>query len=365
MSAARECFDAGALLAWYRAHRREMPWRGHSSPYAVWVSEIMLQQTQVETVRPFFERFVARFPTVQALAGADTSHVLKAWEGLGYYARARNLQCAAKRVVAECSGRLPETAGELALLPGIGDYTAAAIASICFGERLPVVDGNVARVFSRLFLLDDDFRKPGPRRMLAARLQPAFDQTESPGDLNQAMMELGAMVCRSRNPDCDACPLRPGCCASRDGVQAAYPQRRPSMVVPERHAVGVVFCRGRTWLMARREERGLLGGLWELPGGPVEPHETPEAAACRWIRLRTGITVEVDARVAGVRHAFSHFSLKLDVVRVRRTGGRSRIHRDPALQWVSATERDDLPVATAHRNALQQAAAVGWVPSDF
>lgn len=257
---AKAMFAHETLLAWFRVHRREMPWRGHPSPYAVWVSEIMLQQTQVETVKPFFDRFMAKYPTVRHLAEAELEAVLALWQGLGYYTRARNLHRAAKDVAARPEAALPRTAAALAALPGVGDYTAAAIASICFGERVPVVDGNVARVFARHDRLGDDFRAQPPRRALAKRLQPAFDATESPGDLNQAMMELGALVCRPRNPDCAACPLAADCEARKRGEQAAYPRRTPKAPPPVRHAVAVLLRRGGRWLLVRREGEGLLGG---------------------------------------------------------------------------------------------------------
>ena len=347
-------FDFEALLKWYREHRREMPWRGHPSPYAVWVSEIMLQQTQVDTARPYYERFMETFPTVWALAEAETGTVLKAWEGLGYYARARNLQRAAQHVVEEHDGDLPDSSAALVALPGVGDYTAAAIASICFGEPAPVVDGNVARVFSRLFLLDDDFKKPAPRRALAERLQPAFDCVDSPGDLNQAMMELGALVCRPRRPACDVCPLASECDALREGCQEAYPRRREAVRVPVREVVAVVLRRGARWLMVQRAESGLMGGLWELPGGDILPDETVETAAQRlWLPM-TGQEIEVYATAGEVKHVFSHFVLKLTVVEARRVGGRFNAWRDPAFKWVSADDLDALPVATAHRRALEK-----------
>jgi A/G-specific adenine glycosylase len=348
-------FDHAALLAWYRANRREMPWRGHPSPYAVWVSEIMLQQTQVDTVRPYFARFIAQFPTVRALARAEAEPVLKAWEGLGYYARARNLQRAAQRVVAEHHGRIPETAAELAALPGIGAYTAAAIASICFGERVPVVDGNVARVFARRLLLEDDFRKPAAREGLAVWLQAAFDETESPGDLNQAMMELGALVCRPRNPECPCCPLRRGCAACRRGIQDAYPKKAAAGKVPVRQAVAVVLRRGTRLLLVRRAAEGLLGGLWELPGGAIESGETAAEAARRWLREQAGLEIEPqESMAATLRHAFSHFTLLLRVVKAERRGGRLKVGREGSPRWSSRAECRRLPVATAHRKILEQ-----------
>ena len=345
-------FAHEALLAWFRAARREMPWRGHPSPYAVWVSEIMLQQTQVETVKPYFDRFLAKFPTVASLAEADLEQVLALWQGLGYYTRARNLHRAAKLVAARPGSALPRTAAELAELPGVGDYTAAAVASICFGERVPVVDGNVARVFARHFRLADDFRSPAARRALAMRLQPAFDATESSGDLNQAVMELGALVCRPRQPDCAACPLAANCAARANGEQAAYPRRAAKAPVPVREAVAVAVRRRGRWLVVRREGEGLLGGLWELPGSPVEPGETHEAAARRGVAAQTGVRVGALKEAGLVRHAFSHFTLMLRVLVAADTAGRGRAARGGPVRWATEKELADLPVATAHRRAM-------------
>lgn len=353
MRAKRLSFEHVALLAWYRRVRREMPWRGHPSPYAVWVSEIMLQQTQVETVRPYFARFIARFPTVQALAAAETEAVLSLWQGLGYYTRARNLHRAAQTIVEEKGGRLPETAEKLAELPGVGAYTAAAIASICFGERVPVVDGNVVRVFARLFLLRDDFGAQPTRRKLALRLQPAFDETESPGDLNQAMMELGALICRPRNPECARCPLASACAARQRGEQELYPRRAVKAKPPVRHAVAVVLRRGSRWLMVRRPEEGLLGGLWELPGGLIEEGESAEAAACRLVPIQVGLDVEILSAIGTLKHGFSHFTLMLHVVEAKQVGGRCKASSKGALRWISSETLAALPVATAHRRALE------------
>lgn len=341
------------LLDWYRQNHRAMPWRGHPSPYAVWVSEIMLQQTQIETVKPYFARFLSSFPTVQALAKADLESVLSLWQGLGYYARARNLRRAAQTVVERHQGKLPETALDLATLPGVGDYTAAAIASICFGDRAPAVDGNVARVLARVLLLDDDFRVPAARHKLVARLQPAFNETPSPGDLNQALMELGETVCRPRNPSCEACPLSSDCAAHIHGKQDRYPKRVAAAKPPVRQAVAVLLRRSSRWLMIRRAEEGLLGGLWELPGGLILDNETAEAAAKRTIHTQTGLQIEVASTEKTIKHGFSHFTLLLQLVEAREVGGRFRTPPDAQMRWVSATTIKTLPVATAHRRALE------------
>jgi A/G-specific adenine glycosylase len=254
------------LLQWYHTAKREMPWRGHPDPYAVWVSEIMLQQTQVNTVRPYFERFLATFPTITALAAAPDETLLKAWEGLGYYTRVRNLRKAAQELVAHHQANLPKTAAALKQLPGIGAYTAAAIASICFDEPEPVVDGNVARVFARRNHLTEDFSKEPNRRQLANWLRPYIQAVNIPGDFNQAMMELGALICTPRTPQCDTCPLRRECKAAQTGTQSDYPTIPAKKALPkrERDVLLIQNDEGHI-LLARHSGERLLDGFWELP----------------------------------------------------------------------------------------------------
>ncbi len=285
------------LLEWYAANKRAMPWRGHPDPYAVWVSEIMLQQTQVDTVRPYFARFLEAFPTVAALAAAEDAPLLKAWEGLGYYTRARNLRKAARLLTEAHGGALPRTAEALRALPGIGAYTAAAIASICFGAPAPVVDGNVARVIARRNALPDGFRKEPPRRALAAWLTPHIAASGSPSDFNQAMMELGALVCTPHRPACLLCPLRPDCRAAAEGTQEAFPVVAARKALPERKGLVVILrdARGRL-LLTRHEGERLLAGFWELP----------ERARLPFAPGRT-------RRLGTYRQTFSHFRLTLSV----------------------------------------------------
>ena len=275
---------AGALENWFAAVKRPMPWRRRPSPYVCWLSEIMMQQTTYAAVLPYYERFLKKFPTVEKLAAAKESEVLKAWEGLGYYARARNLLKAAKTIVRAAGtsaptrssvGRdvlgtphvnWPSTSAEWAQIPGVGPYTAAALSSVLNGERVPVVDGNVARVFARVWKLTDDFSKLPARAKLAERLQPEIDKCRVPGDFNQAMMELGALVCTPKSPDCTKCPLVKMCAAKKDGSWADYPVKKGKKDLPVRKVTSVIIrdAKGRVLLVQNREG-GLLKGLWELP----------------------------------------------------------------------------------------------------
>jgi A/G-specific adenine glycosylase len=336
------------LLAWYDAHKREMPWRGHPDPYAVWVSEIMLQQTQVETVRGYFARFIAAFPTVAALAAAPQQDVLKAWEGLGYYSRARNLQKAAQAVMAQ-GGVLPQSAAQWTALPGVGTYTAAAIASICFNESVPVVDGNVIRVFARFLGWPDDFRKPPERERLAAWLRPHIQASRRPGDFNQAMMDLGATLCSPRTPSCERCPLKRDCLARREGRQAEYPVKAAKKAVPTRHAVAVLVRddAGRI-LLTQRTQEGLLSGLWELPNIEVTRKPT-RRDALRALREAAGLSSARAEPLGTVTHVFSHFKLLLHVYAVPAFTGAPDPARQPPVRFAPPA---DLPLTTATRRAL-------------
>ena len=262
---------ARKLVDWYEKAKRPMPWRLAPSPYTCWLSEIMMQQTTYAAVLPYFTRVQERFPTVEALAAAEESAVLKAWEGLGYYARARNLHKAARTICSTGAANWPHGVEGWSAVSGVGPYTAAALASVLDGERAPVVDGNVARVFSRVWLLDDDFHKLPARQRLANRLRPLMEgRNICPGDFNQAMMELGALVCTPTNPNCAECPLAKDCSANRNHCQLDYPRKAERKQLPVRKTTAVVVTDGANHvLLVENKEGGLLKGLWELPS--VEP----------------------------------------------------------------------------------------------
>ncbi len=342
-----------ALLAWWDASSREMPWRGVEDPYAVWVSEIMLQQTRVETAGPYYRRFMRLFPTVRRLAAAPLERVLKAWEGLGYYSRARNLHSAARRLIADFSGRLPGDVERLRSLPGIGPYTAGAIASIAFGLDEPVLDGNVSRVLCRLAAVEGDSTRPSTREglwELARRLVPSGRA----GLFNQAMMDLGATLCGPRKPQCDVCPLAGHCRAREQGIQDRLPVRRAKPPIPHYDiAAGVVRHAGRI-LIARRRDDAMLGGLWELPGGKVEPGETPAQATAREIREEVGVEAAVGELVATVHHAYSHFRITLHVFECRLVRGCARAIGCAAVRWVRPSELDDYAFPRANRRVIER-----------
>ena len=287
----------------------------------------MLQQTQIAAVIPYYERWMRKYPTLQALAKAPLDDVLKSWEGLGYYARARNLHKAARTLKG-----LPTTSEGWREVPGVGPYTAAAIASICFGERAPVFDGNVRRVLSRLAGKDVAEPPPVPR--------------VKPGDYNQALMELGQRICRPRNPLCTECPLGEQCAARRKGEVERWPSKKPKKAVPHKEvAVGVIW-KGDRFYVQRREEDGLLGGLWEFPGGKREKGETFERCLAREIREETGFTVEVGDLLTVVQHAYSHFTVELHTYRCRWKRG------EAPGRWVTREEVEALAMPAANKKML-------------
>lgn len=302
------------LINWFNRHKRPMPWRGETDPYRIWVSEVMLQQTQVATVEPYYRRFLREFPTVQALAAAPMDAVLKQWEGLGYYARARNLHRAAREIVITHGGELPRTFRELKKLPGFGDYTAGAVASLAFGEPVPAVDGNVKRVLSRIFAIQSDITRGDGRQQLTAIATEMAQSAPHPGDWTETLMELGAVVCTPTRPRCPVCPVRDDCAAFRLGIAESLPIKPARAKIPHFDvAAGVIFrTPARTeFLIARRPLDGMLGGLWEFPGGKLEAGETLPECLRREIREELAMEISVQEPITVVKHAFSHFKITL------------------------------------------------------
>jgi A/G-specific adenine glycosylase len=334
-----------ALLAWFDRNRRELPWRRTRDPYAIWLSEVMLQQTQVATVIPYWERFLARFPTVTALAEAPLDEVLSLWSGLGYYSRARNLHRAANEVVARHGGALPASHAALLALPGFGRYTAGAVASIAFGLPEPLVDGNVARVFSRACAIEG---APGDREREKKLWAEAarWVQGERPGDLNQALMELGATVCRPEAPLCLLCPLVSGCRAHREDRIAELP---PVRVRPPRKRLEVVagvWRRGEALLLGKRRAKGLFGGLWELPC--VEACEDPAEALSQAL----GCEVQLAQALGEVKRTLTHRDLTVKLFEVCGYGQPAAGNAYEDLRWVAAEALPGLGMSTAMSKAL-------------
>lgn len=338
------------LLRWYDAHARTLPWRlppghlGEPDPYRVWLAEIMLQQTTVAAAGPYFERFIARWPTVQALAATDDAALMAAWAGLGYYARARNLLAAARAVVA--LGAFPDSEAGLLQLPGVGAYTAAAVAAIAFGEPAVVIDANVERVASRWFALAQPF--PAARAALKQRLA-AFVPATRPGDFAQAMMDLGATLCTPRMPACDACPVHAQCKAHAMGTPAAFPVKPAKRPRPTRQGVVWWIEHAGAVALARRPPRGLLGGMLALPGTAwtIDPPATTPPFPADWQQFQ-----------GTVRHGFTHFELVLQV-RKARLAARPEALGDVPLMWVAIADLESAGLPTLYKKAVAVALASG------
>ncbi|MGZ9147603.1 MAG: A/G-specific adenine glycosylase [Candidatus Deferrimicrobiaceae bacterium] len=339
------------LLAWFGRSAREMDWRNTDDPYRIWVSEVMLQQTRVETVIPYYRRFLSAFPTVRALAGAPRDRVMKLWEGLGYYSRVRNLHRAAELVARENGGRVPEDPEALAALPGIGRSTAGAIAAIAFRKDTPILDANAKRVIARLFAVSEPLSRSSVERRLW-ELSRGLIEPGKGRETALALMDLGAMICTPRRPDCPACPLRPRCEGRSKGLQETIPAKTAKKDLP-RHDVVVAWIadgKGRV-LVGRRPERGLLGGLWELPGGRRRPKETREEALRRELRQGWGMGVEIGERIASMPHGYSHFRITLHAYRCRRAGKGPRTERE--WRWARPKDLTVLAFPRAYRKMIE------------
>jgi A/G-specific adenine glycosylase len=348
---------ASRLLSWYARHARRLPWRNHPDPYVVWVSEIMLQQTRVETVIPYFERWLKRFPDIQTLAAADQQDVLNLWEGLGYYSRARNLHKAAQIVVNNHAGQLPQEPGELQALPGIGRYTAGAIASLAFGKDTAALDGNIRRVLARVFNLEIPARSPEGERQLWALAEEHLPPGRA-GDYNQALMDLGAVICTVRSPDCPNCPLHELCAAYALELQEQRPVRKPAAQTPHYTVTAAVLRADGRVLIARRPEDGLLGGMWEFPGGKCLPGETLPACLQREIQEELAAEILVGPEIGAYQHAFTHFRITLHAFECRlRNGSRLSPQEHSAVRWVRPAELQDFPMGKVDRQIADKLAA--------
>lgn len=352
---------AEQLLIWYRHNRAGLPWRRDPKPYHVWLSEIMLQQTQVKAVIPYYRRFIRAFPTIEALAAAPLDAVLKQWEGLGYYSRARNLHRAAHIIVSEHGGKLPSEVKALLKLPGIGPYTAGAIASIAFGRPVPLLDGNVIRVFARLLDLDEDISQSGTRKKLW-RIADEWLPPQDAGAYNQALMELGQRLCRPKNPRCGDCPIRSHCRAWSAGTQSQRPRRAKRPPTPHYDVTaGLIRDERDRLLIAQRPLDGLLGGLWEFPGGKVEAGEPLADCLQRELREELAIEVDVGPLFTTVDHAFTHFKITLHAFDCRYRRARPPYNQPQALAvrdwaWVAEAQLADYSFGKADRLVIAELA---------
>lgn len=342
-----------ALIDWFQQNKADLPFRRTRDPYAIWLSEIMLQQTQVATVIPYFERFLVRFPTVDALAAAPIDDVLKLWEGLGYYSRARNLHRAAQIVSRDHGGTFPANVRDLLALPGIGRYTAGAIASLAFDQDAPILDGNVIRVFSRVFNIAEDVSQPATQRHLWEIAESTLP-TGHAAAWNEALMELGRRICTPRSPDCPHCPINAHCEAYKLGVQEQRPVKAPKAKTPHYDVTaGVIRRADGKMLIAQRPMEKMLGGLWEFPGGKREAGEALPDCLMREIREELGIEIAVGSQITTVQHAYTHFRITLYAFDCTHISGEPQALGCAAFAWVTLDELDRYAFPNTDRKIIQ------------
>lgn len=331
-----------------------MPWRDCEDPYKIWLSEIMLQQTRVDQATPYFKRFIQKFPTVHDLAEADQQEVLKVWEGLGYYSRARHLHSAAQKVVNEFDGELPDNWDEITELKGIGPYTASAILSIAFQKKYAVVDGNVIRVLSRYLGIEEDVRSTKTKNVIQEAADDLIPE-DRPGDFNQALMELGATVCTPSNPNCKECPLQTGCIAYKTAKTEEIPYKSPSKKRPHHQiGVGIVMNDNDEVLIALRPDDAMLGGLWEFPGGKQEENEEMEQTVIRELKEELGVDVSIIKPFMKLDHAYSHFKITLHAYLCELENGTPQPQDSQEVRWIAIDELEDYPFPKANRKLTEK-----------
>lgn len=336
------------LLAWFDRHRRDLPWRRDRDPYHIWVSEVMLQQTQAATVVRFFARFLSAFPSVAALAAADEQQVLRQWEGLGYYRRARHLHQAARQLAAEHGGVIPDDPAVFGSLPGVGRYILGAVLSQAFDRRLPILEANSERVLCRLFGRREDPRN-GPVRRWLWQVAEALLPARRLGDFNQALMELGALVCTPKAPNCSACPLAPHCVARQRGLQGEIPARSALPPTLQEREVAVVIRRGSRVLLVQRPSAGRWAGMWEFPHGAMAAQETPEIAAAQLIPTFTGMRAELGPELMTLRHTVTRHRITLVCLQAHYRAGKFRSTFYQQGLWLEPSQLRDYPVSAPQR----------------
>ncbi|HRW09281.1 MAG TPA: A/G-specific adenine glycosylase [Caldilineaceae bacterium] len=355
---------AQRLVAWHEVHQRDLPWRiaapGARDAYTVWISEIMLQQTRVEAVIDYYNRWMARFPTVEALAAADLQEVLKAWAGLGYYARARNLHKAAQQIVAEYDGQLPDERNALLALPGIGEYTVGAILSLAFNHHEAILDGNVKRVLSRLADIAQPITETATLKLLWQRARELVEvaPSQQAGACNEAIMELGALICTPTNPRCLICPVHTQCAAVANGTQHERPVIPPKKQTPHYDVAAGIIWQGEPYqsklLIAQRPPDGMLGGLWEFPGGKLEEQDA-DLAAClqREIREELAMEIAVGKQLTTVKHAYTHFRITLHAFHARHLAGEPQTLGVADWRWVELVELETFPFPVTDQKIIE------------
>lgn len=336
------------LIKWYEENKRDLPWRENQDPYKVWISEIMLQQTQVITVIPYFKRFISKYPTIYDLAYAETEEVLKEWEGLGYYSRARNLQHAVREVVADYNGKVPENKKELGALKGIGPYTRGAILSIAFNQAEPAVDGNVMRVLSRVLKIEDNISEARVRKQFEEIVRRIISH-EDPSSFNQGIMELGALICTPKSPKCTVCPVSEHCRAYAEGIQTELPiktkakkqKRIPYIVLLVRNKQG-------KYIVEKRPDKGLLASMWQFPMVPIDEIGLDHLES--FVHGEYGLNIKLKKKKGKLNHIFSHIIWQLEAYNAELEAEEVE---DERLRLVTRQEMDNLPFPVSHLNLME------------
>lgn len=339
-------FIQQGLLKWFKTNQRPLPWREKYSPYEVWISEIMLQQTQVKTVLPYFDRWMKALPTIQSVAEAKEDCVLKLWEGLGYYSRVRNIQKAARIIIEKFGGEFPSDYDDILALPGVGKYTAAAIASIAFNQNLPVVDGNVIRVLSRLLLYKKNTRLPEADKQMWEWMKSILPDGKARA-FNQAMMEFGALQCTPAGPACESCPFNSRCQAYIKGMVGQLPDRGAKKESKNIKVALAVIKRGDRIFIQKRPPVGLMAGLWEFPGGKIEKGESAVDAIHREIREEVGISIKNVKVIKRIKHAYTSFKVDLHCFEAEHEGGKVSLNFASDGKWVKLSELKEYPFPAA------------------
>jgi A/G-specific adenine glycosylase len=335
------------ILDWYDEQKRDMPWRESRDPYRILVSEFMLQQTQVKTVIPYYKKWMKSFPTAKKLAAASESKVLKHWEGLGYYSRARNLRKSAIHIEQEFNGKVPDSMKEILKFPGVGRYTAGALLSIAFDKRVPVLDGNVKRVLSRLMLLNENGNNKKSETRLWSTMEDLLPEKRC-GDFNQAFMELGATVCMPTNPSCKECPLKQLCKANQSNKQDLFPPPKAKIKISKiQVSAAVILKKGYVYIQKRRA-KGLMGGLWEFPGGKMESGETETECLRREIKEELGVNIRIGEKLMTHRHSYTRFQVTLHVFQCQIHSGKLSPSACDDWKWVKPDELKQYPFPAAN-----------------
>tara|TARA_B100000287_G_scaffold413630_1_gene445359 strand:- start:493 stop:1557 length:1065 start_codon:yes stop_codon:yes gene_type:complete len=343
------------ILSWYRREKRILPFRLTSNPYKIWLSEVMLQQTRVNTVIPYYNSWIKSYPSLASVAKAKISSLLKIWEGLGYYSRCKNFHKACKIVVNDFQGIVPSKLENFIALPGVGEYTAAAVLSIAYNKPYPVIDANVKRVLCRLLGIRNysQYNKDRILRNLTKIIPQKY-----PGDFNQGIMEIGALICKSQNPDCKVCPVQQFCIANHRGCPERYPKKIKKKSVPHYEIVTGIIWRGNKFYVQKRDNNAMLGGLWEFPGGKVESDESYRTALIRELQEECGAIIKVCKKIGAVKHTYSHFSITLHLYHCIEDN--NKIDLKPNMKWIKPNQVEMLPFPKANHKLFKILDESGW-----